>query len=125
MMPESLRFFGGSSSLAMNKRTPMATMSSAIGTIVFAMLNSTHNSKIVNDLERSSPALRDPRFSYILQSKMINRDKLQEPSSKSQEASSKSQAPRTKFQEPSSKNQVPRAKLQEPSSKLQRLEPYS
>jgi hypothetical protein len=39
--------------LAMNKRTPMAIMSSAIGTIVFAMLNSTHKSKIVNDQRES------------------------------------------------------------------------
>jgi hypothetical protein len=52
-IPESFRFFVGSSSLAMNKRTPIATMSSAIGTITFAMLNSTHNSRIVNDLARS------------------------------------------------------------------------
>ena len=51
MMPDTLRFFVGSSSLAINKRTPIATMSSTIGTTIFAMLNSTHKSKIVNKRE--------------------------------------------------------------------------
>ncbi len=70
MMPESLRFFGGSSSLAMNKRTPMAIMSSAIGTIIFAMLNSTHNSKIVND-QRESMGEMMLRIEEILRMEMI------------------------------------------------------